>query len=123
MSAGRVDEPGAQPRLGDRKMAVQVTLYLHEDDQWQHRSLYLEVLRYLDDEKGAGAVDYHTVAGVMGRMRLKTATLVDAGGPVKPPGAGLGVGSVKAGAGDGGGPRPSRPGGRRCRSRLRRCRQ
>jgi len=65
---------------GDRPMAVQVTLYLHEDDEWHHRSLYLEVLRYLHEENVAGAVAYHTVAGFMGRMRLKTATLVDAGG-------------------------------------------
>jgi PII-like signaling protein len=65
---------------GDRAMAVQVTMYLHEDDSWHHRSLYLEVLRYLHEENVAGAVAYHSVAGFMGRMRLKTATLVDAGG-------------------------------------------
>jgi PII-like signaling protein len=62
------------------KMAVQVTMYLHEDDQWQHRSLHLEVLRYLREENVFGAVAYHAVAGFTGRMRLKTATLVDAGG-------------------------------------------
>jgi hypothetical protein len=61
-------------------MAVQITMYLHEDDQWQHRSLYLEVLRYLREENVAGAVAYHAVAGFMGRMRLKTATLVEGGG-------------------------------------------
>jgi PII-like signaling protein len=65
---------------GERKMAVQVTMYLHEEDQWQHRSLHLEVLRYLREENVFGAVSYHSVAGFTGRMRVKTATLVDAGG-------------------------------------------
>lgn len=65
---------------GDAKMAVQVTMYLHEDDQWQHRSLHLEVLKYLREENVFAAVAYHSVAGFTGRMRLKTATLVDAGG-------------------------------------------
>jgi hypothetical protein len=65
---------------GELKMAVQVTMYLHEDDQWQHRSLHLEILKYLREENVYGAVAYHAVAGFMGRMRLKTATLVDAGG-------------------------------------------
>jgi hypothetical protein len=61
-------------------MAVQVTMYLCEDDSWQHRALYLEVLRYLREENVYGAVAYHAVAGFMGRMRLKTASLVEAGG-------------------------------------------
>jgi uncharacterized protein len=61
-------------------MAVQVTMYLIEDDQWQRRSLHLEVLKYLREQNVAGAVAYHAVAGFMGRMRVKTATLVDAGG-------------------------------------------
>jgi PII-like signaling protein len=61
-------------------MAVQVTMYLQEDDQWQHHPLYLEVLRYLHDENVFGAVAYHAVAGFMGRMRLTTAHLVEAGG-------------------------------------------
>ena len=69
-----------QQRPGDRPMAVQVTMYLVEHDQWQHRSLHLEVLRYLREENVAGAVAYHAVAGFMGRMRVKTATLVDGGG-------------------------------------------
>jgi PII-like signaling protein len=65
---------------GEAKMAVQVTMYLHEDDQWERRSLHLQVLKYLREENVFGAVAYHAVAGFMGRMRLKTATLVDAGG-------------------------------------------
>jgi hypothetical protein len=65
---------------GEAKMAVQVTMYLHEEDEWHRRSLHLEVLKYLREENVFGAVAYHAVAGFMGRMRLKTATLVDAGG-------------------------------------------
>jgi uncharacterized protein len=61
-------------------MAVQVTMYLLENDQWQHRSLHLEVLRYLREENVASAVAYHAVAGFLGRMRVKTATLVEGGG-------------------------------------------
>jgi hypothetical protein len=71
---------GPNEAKGDESMAVQVTMYLQEDDQWQRRSLHLEVLKYLREQNVAGAVAYHTVAGFMGRMRLKTATLVEAGG-------------------------------------------
>ncbi len=65
---------------GEPTMAVQVTMYLHEEDQWQHRSLHLEVLKYLREENVFAAVTYHTVAGFIGRMRVKTATLVEGGG-------------------------------------------
>lgn len=61
-------------------MAVQVTMFLHEEDQWQHSPLHLEVLKYLREENVFGAVAYHAVGGFMGRMRVKTASLVDAGG-------------------------------------------
>jgi hypothetical protein len=62
------------------EMAVQVTMYLVEEDQWHHRALHMEVLKYLREENVAGAVAYHAVAGFMGRMRVKTSTLVDGGG-------------------------------------------
>ncbi|MDR3764488.1 MAG: DUF190 domain-containing protein [Acidobacteriota bacterium] len=61
-------------------MAVQVTMFLHEDDKYQHRSLPMEVLKYLRAENVFGAVAYHSVGGFMGRMGIQTATLVDAGG-------------------------------------------
>jgi PII-like signaling protein len=64
----------------ESSMAVQVTMYLHEDDQWQHRPLHLEVLRFLREENVYGAVVLHAVAGFMGRMTVKTARLVEAGG-------------------------------------------
>lgn len=61
-------------------MAVQVTVYLNESDAWKGRPLHLEMLRYLREENVHGATVYHAVAGFLGRSRVKTATLVDAGG-------------------------------------------
>ena len=61
-------------------MAVQVSLYLNEADEWQHKPLYLEILNYLRAENVAGATVLHTVAGFTGRSRVKTTSLVDAGG-------------------------------------------
>ncbi len=61
-------------------MAVQVTMYLNESDEYQRRPLYLELLNYLRQENVAGATVFHSVAGFTGRMRVKTASLVEAGG-------------------------------------------
>jgi uncharacterized protein len=61
-------------------MAVQVTMYLNESDEYQRKPLYLSILNYLRGENVAGAVAFHSVAGFNGRMRVKTASLVDAGG-------------------------------------------
>lgn len=62
------------------RMAVQVTIYLNEADQWHHRPLHLEILNYLRQENVAGATALHAVAGFTGRQRLQTTHLVDAGG-------------------------------------------
>jgi len=59
---------------------VQITIYLNEADQWQHRPLHLEILKYLREENVAGATVFHAVAGFTGRSRVKTSSLVDAGG-------------------------------------------
>jgi len=61
-------------------MAVQVTMYLNEADEWHRRPLYLEVLKYLREENVAGATALHAVGGFTGRMRVHTASLVEAGG-------------------------------------------
>jgi len=61
-------------------MAVQVTLYLHESDKWQGRPLHLAVLNYLHEQDVFAACVLHAVAGFLGRMRVKTSHLVDAGG-------------------------------------------
>ena len=61
-------------------MAVQITMYLNESDRWHNRPLYLELLNYLRSESVYGAAVFHAVAGFTGRSRVKTASLVDAGG-------------------------------------------
>ena len=62
------------------RKAVQVSVYLNESDQWHHRPLHLEMLKYLREEEVAGATVLHAVAGFTGHGRVKTSTLVDAGG-------------------------------------------
>jgi uncharacterized protein len=59
-------------------IAVQVTIYLNEADQWHHRPLHLEILNYL--RKGNVYAAVHAVAGFLGRHRVETAHLVEAGG-------------------------------------------
>src|SRR5262245_51281055 len=56
------------------KTAVQVTMYLTESDDWD------QVLRMLRRENVAGASVFHAVAGFLGRNRVHTASLVEAGG-------------------------------------------
>jgi len=62
------------------RKAVQVSVYLNEADEWHRRPLHLEMLKYLHEQQVAGATVLHTVAGFTGRGRVKTSTLVDAGG-------------------------------------------
>ena len=61
-------------------MAVQVTIYLNEADQWHHRPLHMEILSYLRRENVYAATAVHAVAGFLGRHRVETAHMVDAGG-------------------------------------------
>lgn len=61
-------------------MAVQVSLYINESDKWQGRPLHLAILNYLREENVYAACVLHAVAGFLGRMRVKTSHLVDAGG-------------------------------------------
>ena len=61
-------------------MAVQVTIYLNEGDKWRHRPLHLEILNYLRSEGVYAATALHAVAGFLGRHKVETAHLVDAGG-------------------------------------------
>ena len=66
--------------MNSEASAVQVTIYLNEADQWKHRPLHLELLKYLREQEIAGATVLHAVAGFTGHSRVKTSTLVDAGG-------------------------------------------
>ena len=61
-------------------MAVQVTMYLNEADQWHRRPLHMEVLNYLRQEGVYAAIAVHAVAGFLGRHKVQTSHLVDAGG-------------------------------------------
>src|SRR5579884_3590150 len=61
-------------------MAIQFTMYLNEADEWKGRPLHLQVLKCLQEEKVENAVVFHAVAGFVGGSRIKTASLVDAGG-------------------------------------------
>ena len=61
-------------------MAVQITIYLNEADEWQHRPLHLEILNYLRQENVAGGTVFHAVAGFTGRGGVQSTHLVDAGG-------------------------------------------
>lgn len=61
-------------------MAVQVTIYLQEADQWHHRPLHLEILNFLRKENVYAATAVHCVAGFLGRHRLETAHLLEVGG-------------------------------------------
>jgi PII-like signaling protein len=60
--------------------AVQVTIYLNEGDQWQHKPLHSEILQFLRKENVAGASAFHAIAGFNGRNRVHTSSLVEAGG-------------------------------------------
>ena len=61
-------------------MAVQVTIYLNESDRWQGKPLHIAILNYLHQENVFAACILHAVAGFLGRQRVKTSHLVDAGG-------------------------------------------
>jgi PII-like signaling protein len=66
--------------MSSSRDAVQISIYLSEADEWHHRPLHLELLKYLREQQIAGATVLHAVAGFTGRGRVKTSTLVDAGG-------------------------------------------
>ncbi len=46
----------------------------------RRRPLHLELLKFLREQEIAGATVLHAMAGFTGRGRVKTASLVDAGG-------------------------------------------
>jgi uncharacterized protein len=61
-------------------MAVQVTIYLYEADQWQRLPLHMEILNFLRKEGVYGATALHCVAGFLGRHKVESTHLVDVGG-------------------------------------------
>ena len=63
-------------------VAVQVTIYLNESDKWKGRPLHMAILNYLHDENVFAACTMHAVGGFLGRQRVKTSHLVDAGADI-----------------------------------------
>ena len=61
-------------------MAVQISIYLNESDEWHKRPLHLAILNYLRKENVAGATVLRAVAGFTGRGGVQSSSLVDAGG-------------------------------------------
>src|SRR6202162_2973372 len=61
-------------------MAVQVTIYLNEADQWHHKPLHMEILSYLRRENVYAATALHAGAGFLGRHKVESTHLVDVGG-------------------------------------------
>jgi PII-like signaling protein len=61
-------------------MAVQVTIYLNEADQWHHRPLCMEILKYLQRQNAYAAVAVRSLSGFLGRSQMETAHMVEAGG-------------------------------------------
>ena len=53
-------------------MAVQVTIYLNEADQWHHKPLHMEILNYLRRENAYAAIAIHAVAGFLGRQPVES---------------------------------------------------
>jgi uncharacterized protein len=66
--------------MNEPRVAIQVSIYLSEADEWHRRPLHLELLKFLREQEIAGATVLHAMAGFTGRGRVKTASLVDAGG-------------------------------------------
>ena len=55
-------------------MAVQVTIYLNEADQWHHRPLHMEILNYLRKENVFAATAIRCVADFSDGTRLRLRT-------------------------------------------------
>ena len=55
-------------------MAVQVTIYFNEADQWHHRPLHLEILHFLRKENVYAATAVHCVPGFWDVIAWKART-------------------------------------------------
>lgn len=58
---------------------VKITVYLNEDDKWQHRPLHLELLSMLDKWEIAGGTALRAIAGFTYHHPVETSSLVDVG--------------------------------------------
>jgi PII-like signaling protein len=66
--------------MAEARKAVEVSVYLDPADQRNRHPLHLEMLKYLGEREVAGATVLHAVAGFTRHVRIKTSSLVDAGG-------------------------------------------
>ncbi|HWQ03615.1 MAG TPA: DUF190 domain-containing protein [Candidatus Nitrosotenuis sp.] len=57
-----------------------VSIYINEADEWHGRPVYLEILRYLQQQGCAGGTVLRGVAGFTRAAGVVTTSLVDAGG-------------------------------------------
>lgn len=57
-----------------------VTIYVNEADEWHHKPVHLEILRYLQQQGCAGGSVLRGVAGFTKSAGVVTTSLVDAGG-------------------------------------------
>lgn len=58
---------------------VKITIYINEDDKWQHRPLHLELLTMLDAHEIAGGTVFRAIAGFTYHHPVETTSLVDVG--------------------------------------------
>jgi hypothetical protein len=56
-----------------------VSIYLNEADQWEHRSLHLEILRFLEHSGCSGGTVVRGLAGFTAGRGIVTTSLVDVG--------------------------------------------
>jgi PII-like signaling protein len=61
-------------------VAVPVTIYLNDGDQWHGKPWVVEILNYLRRENVYAPTAIHAVGGFLGRHMVETAHLADAGG-------------------------------------------
>jgi hypothetical protein len=59
--------------------ALLVSIYLNEADQWEHRPLHLELLRFLERSGCSGGTVVRGLAGFTAGRGIVTTSLVDVG--------------------------------------------
>jgi PII-like signaling protein len=60
-------------------VAVQVTIYRNDGDPWHGKPWVVEILNYLRRENAYAPTAIHAAGGFLGRHKVETAQVVDAG--------------------------------------------
>ncbi|MES2218000.1 MAG: DUF190 domain-containing protein [Pseudomonadota bacterium] len=58
---------------------IKITAYINESDKWEHKPLYLEILRMLHHNGVSGGTVLHAIAGFTNKGTVETTTMVDVG--------------------------------------------